>query len=285
MPRNVATPEQSARVTSELGRGKGFKNPGKEITVGNETVGNSIKGVRPLRKAERRMLERGEPDIYVYNVSGIFKWSPRICGRDTVTIPTCKPGETISQALIIPGAMVRDYDSGNRFRQTYVEEGIDIVQDILGCSKEMPGLPQNDLTKYGCFYVVGVPFDELEKEEQEKLLYEANELHDQKCREKVLEADQWADNDMTRRWITEPYRLAALHLAERGDKSMLERRWVSKRGKSAPVVECAFCGWEVKKSVAICPNCKNVLNPALFAELQSQMGKAPKSQKQPPASE
>jgi hypothetical protein len=265
-PKNIGTIEQGERAKTETAKILGE---------------NAFRGTRPLRKADKRLLERGEPEIYVYNVSTIFQWSPRIQGRGNVIIQKCKPGQKVSEPLVIPGVMIRDYDAGNRNRQAYTEEGIDIAEDILGCSKEMPGLPQNDLTGYGCFYLVGEKFEDLSPTEQEKILSEANAKHDRKCHEKVLEADGLAGSEVTRRWISDPYRLAALHLSQKnayrdGDKSMLTRTWVGgpRSGALTPVSECVWCGYEHKKGLAVCPNCKNILNQELFDKLSKASKKA-----------
>lgn len=259
MPRNVATPEQSARAQAEIGiKGKGFGDMGGE---------NRIAGVRPLRKSDKRLLDSGEPEIYIYNVSPIFEWGAKSGGKSIGSILKRKAGAKVSEPLVIPGVMIRDFDAGNRYRQTYTELGKDIAEDVLGCSKEMPGLPQNDLTLRGCFYIIGKKFEELPQREQETILVEANARHEEKCRQMVLEADSFADSEVQRRWISEPYRLCAIFLAEEyGDKSMYERRWVSSRGgaQKKAVEECRWCGFEHKPGIVLCPNCKNILDQAKY---------------------
>jgi hypothetical protein len=274
MPRNVATPQQSAQVQKEVGVGSGF-GEASGIRVGNEIGSNRVAGVRPLRKSDRRLLESGEPSIYIYNVSPIFQWNANSGGRSFGAILKRGPlPAKLSVPLVIPGAIVRDYDAGNRFRNTYTEMGIDIAEDILQCSKEMPGLPQNDLTGYGCFYLIGKSFEELPEPEREKIYSEARAKHEEKCRLRVLEGDQLADSEVTRRWITDVYRLCGIFLAEEcGDKTMYDRRWISKRGKSTPVAECPFCGYEHKSGLARCPNCKEILDQELYDSLKNRAAK------------
>lgn len=273
MPRPVvATPEQTARARAEVGS----VQPGSTGPMPQ----NRILGVRGLRKAERRMLEKGGPEIYIYNVSPIWSWKRPIAGRGDVMIPVRKKGDKISQPLVIPNVIVRDYDAGNRTRQMYTEEGQDVAEDILCCSTEMPGMPQNDLTGYGCFYLVGTKFEDLAKDEAEEIFGTADAKHEAKCREWVMNGDQLADNDITRRWITPVFRMCAVFLAERGDRSMYERRWVSVRGQEhrPKVEECRWCGTENKPGLVLCPNCKNVLDDARFAAMSK------KAAKQEPAS-
>lgn len=283
MPRNVATPEQAAVARAELGVDKGFGAP-KGMRVDNEIASNAVRGVRPLSKADRRVLNSGEPPVFIYNVSPVFQWGANAGGRSYGVIPKRKAGAKISVALEIPGALVRDYDAGNRMRQTYTEIGIDIAEDILSCSKEMPGLPQNDLTNYGCFYLIGERFEDLTEDAQENILREANAKHEEKCRLKVGEADQLADSEVTRRWISEPYRLCAIFLAEEcGDKTMYDRRWVTTRGRSSQKViqECKFCGFEMKRGLIKCPNCKEVLDQDAYDALKAE--KAPKRARSQPS--
>lgn len=282
MPRNVATPEQSARVQSEVGVGSGFGKAGGNLRVDGEIASNRVAGVRPLRKSDRRLLNAGDPAIYIYNVSPVWQWTRPMIRKGEVVIPRRgKLPAKVSLPLTIPGAVVGDYDAGNRFRQQFVEDGVSVAEDILCCSKEMPGMPQNDLTGYGCFYLVGQKFEELIESEQDAILVEARRKHEEKCREKALEADQLADNDITRRWVTscEMYKLCALFLAEEcGDKTMLERRWVSRRGRTTIVTECKWCGAENKPNLVVCPNCKNVLDEERFEELKNR---SPKGKSRP----
>jgi hypothetical protein len=282
MPRAVATPAQTAQAQKEVGvSGKGVFGGAAAIRVGNEIGTNRIAGVRPLKKADRRLLNSGEPSVYIYGVAPFMVGTAKSAGRTYGMLPKRDkdPASKVSKPLEIPGALVRDYDAGNRFRQTYTELGVDIAEDILNCSKEMPGLPRNDLTGWGFFYLIGKLFEDLKEDEQIKILDEAYQKLEEKCRLKVAEADQWADNEITRRWITESYRQAAIWLAEeRGDKEIYSRNWVRSRGRTviSKVEECKWCGVENKPGLPVCPNCKNILNQERYDELSAPKGKKSK---------
>lgn len=222
----------------------------------------NTRGVRGLSKSERRMLAQGGPDIYIYNVSPIWEWHRPVPGRGEVIVQKCKQGEKVSAPLVVPNIVTRDFDRGSGVRQMYAEEGLDLAQDILGCSEEMPGHPMNNLVGYGCFYIVGKKFEDLPVSEQQRILDEANDKHNQKCREKVLEADQLWSNPVSKGWLTDMYRLCAIHIGE-------EREWVAKRGRSSPVQECPFCGWEVKRGIAKCTNCREILDKELYEKLKA----------------
>lgn len=246
MPRNVATPEQAARAKSAT------------TEIVNE---NKFLGTRPLTKMDRRVLQNAPPDVFVYNVSPIWQWNRPVVGRGEVVIQKRKADAVVSDPLEVPGALIRDYDAGNRVRRAYVEEGLDLVEDILCCSSDYPGMPQNNLTHYGVFYLVGKRLEDLPEEKQQEILFEANSKHDAKCREKVLEADQLWSNPQTKSWITDMYRQCALHVNE-------EREWVAKRGKPSRLAECPFCGWEHKPGLAKCPNCHEILDKKLYEKLK-----------------
>ena len=262
MPRNVATPEQAAAAKSQTD------------AIQRE---NSFRNMRPLSKMERRVVSEAKREIYIYNVSPVWEWVDRpVPGRGRITIPRRKPGERAACAVPVPEALIRDYDAGNRNRQQYVLEGIEVVQDVLGCSEDIPGLPQNDLRNYGCFYIVGKRLEDLPEEEQETLLFEAEEKHKRKCFEFTQNADQMWANPISKGWISPPYRLAAMHIAEtypEEKEDIYRREWVSIRGRSKPakkVEECRFCGNENKPNLAVCPNCKNVLDQEQFDRISSR---------------
>lgn len=235
--------------------------PGLEKTLGE----GNFDHVRGLTKTDKRVLNMGLPDIFIYNVSPIWQWNRPVTGRGTVLIPKCKEGQRVSDPLVIPGAIIRDYDAGSGKRQAYTEEGKDIAEDILGCSKEILGMPQNDLTNFGCFFLEGTKLEDLPKEEQEELIRTAQNKHDVKCDEAIMFADQLWANPNTKSWITPMYRFCA---AYRDPKNTAQREWVAKSGRSSSVTECPFCGYEVRKGLPKCPNCREILDQALYDSLR-----------------
>ena len=226
---------------------------------------NAPRGTRGLTRTDRRLLAQGGETYYIYNVSPIWSWSRPIQNKGNVFIPKRGKDEKVSMAAEVPPFLVRDFDKGNGTRQQMLEEGIAITEDILGCSTEYPGLAANNLLNYGCFYTT-TPFEELPEEKQQALLDEANQKHHVMCQEKILEADQLHSANHTA-WITEMYRLCALFEKE-------DRPWVAKRGKQNPTEECRFCGWENKRGIAKCANCKEIVNQELYDELKKGNKKA-----------
>ena len=231
---------------------------------------NTIRGVRGLTRTDKKLMAEGGVTTYLYNVSPIFSWPRQIQGRSSLIIPKRAKDGLVSVAVEIPPYIVRDFDKGNSTRQQMLEDGTVIAEDMLGCSKEYPGLERNNLTNYGCFMTTK-PLQDLPENEQVELLDEANRKHDEMCHQMVLEADglHGAGHGA---WITEMFRLCALHVKE-------DRPWVSKRGKSAPTSECEFCGYENKRGIAKCSNCKEVIDEELYAALKAKSKKVKKADK------
>jgi hypothetical protein len=113
-----------------------------------------------LTKAQQRQVNESKP-VYIYNVSTIHRWD-RFQGQlGTLTIPKREPGEVVSKPLVIPGAVARFYDKGFGKMEAFIDEGMDVAEDICGCSTQYPAeSSSNNLTKYGVFLLVR-PFEEL----------------------------------------------------------------------------------------------------------------------------
>jgi hypothetical protein len=231
---------------------------------------NKISKVYGLSKSQTMQLRQGGDTIYIYNVSPIFSWTKPVQGRGRVTVPKRDPKAKYSEAVEIPPYVVCEYDKGNRNRAKYLEIGKDIAEDIVGHSPEYPIRPENDLTLYGLFFTIGTKLEDMGEEEREELLNKANLLHENKCREKVLEADSFHDADHTS-WITEVHRLCAMHVHE-------EREWVARRGKTMETSECPYCGFEGKKGTVICRNCKEVLDKEGYDKLKGKKKDEPKKE-------
>jgi len=77
----------------------------------------------------------------------------------------------------------------------------------------------------------------------------------------VKEADDSWQKFRQHRAITDLQRWAAKTLG-------MKKEW-SEVGTAAPleIESCKFCGQQTLKGIAVCPNCKNVLDPVLFKQL------------------
>ena len=254
---------------------------------GNQTIGrgaekgiNQILGnnrnprMRRLSPVLQKLVRAGGLLVYVYNVSEVFDHKRPVQGRGQAYIPRRKAGEAVSEALVIPAFLVRDFDRGNRTREQFVEEGEDIAMDILGCNPNYPILDVNNLTLKGCFYTIGKQIEELTEKKRSELIDTANLKHEDHFRRKVLEADQYHSSNHGH-WITEMYRLCALHLQERFPREDWTRDWVAKRGRSTvDTDDCAFCGYTNRSGVVKCQNCKEILNQEAYDKLVASRKKA-----------
>ena len=165
-------------------------------------------------------------------------------------------------------------DKGDRRRQPYVEYGEDIAESLLGCSKDYPTdlhRPTNNLVNWGCFITYGTPLEGLSAEDRDKVMHEAEVVHDVRCREIVLQADQLFNAHPD--WICETHRLAALEVLT--DQEIANRPWVTKRSakNTAPKKECPFCGFENKETAVKCagPTCGEILDYEKYTELKKKL--------------
>ena len=269
MPPKVATPQQAAAAQAAAATMTDVRNP-------NATgSGNRFQRTRPLTKFERDALRVPVPCVYVYNISPIFKWAKDYPGLGPMTLMPRKEDERVSEPIVLHDRLVRGFDGGNGIRRLMVENPLDIVQDFLCCSPDFPGRPENNFTRYGCFYTEGIPLSEMPKEEQEKILDAAELEHRNRLHEKVGEADA-LQNTQFRVCITEVHRKAALYLHRTGDIQELPD-WVQRRSKLNTTEECRFCGFENRRGIVKCRNCHEVLDQEAYDALKKGSGKKKKA--------
>ena len=260
---NMANPEQAARARQEMGD-----------LPANRTVPqqgkNRMTNIRRLSKFEREALDTPVDEIFVYNISPIFKWQKDFPGLGTMTLFPRKASQEYSDPVVFSRRVIRTYDGGNRIQRLMVETPLEIVQDFLCCSPDFPGRPENNLQEYGCFYTVGKPLEDFPEAERQKILDDAELKHVNRLHQKVAEADALANSPNMQACIVEVHKKAALYLHE-------ERKWVAQRGALNPTDECVFCGFPNKRNIAKCSNCKEIINPALYKEIQEKIKSEAKS--------
>jgi hypothetical protein len=255
MPRNVASPEQAASAREQ---------------VRNIPSQNKFSRTRPMTRSERELMRVPVDAVYIYNLSPIWKWQKDFPGLGSISI-FATPWRTASQfssvpkvysdAIALERRMVRTYDGGNRILKQMTENPIEIAEDVLCCSTEFPGRPENNLTLYGCFYTIGKPIEEFSPKERQEILDDAEFKHINKCHEFVAQGDALADGIFK---PVEVHKRCALFLGE-------ERDWVARRGKLTATDECPFCGYDNKRGVSKCRNCHEVIDPVKYAEQQAAL--------------
>jgi hypothetical protein len=268
MPPKVATPAQAeAAKTAAAGM--------QDLRTGAPGSGNRFQRTRPLTKFERDALRQPVGVIYVYNVSPIFKWHKDFPGLGPMNLQPRREDQRVSDPIEIIDRLVRGFDGGNGIRRLMVENPRDIVEDFLCCSPEFPGRQENNLTRYGCFFLEDTPLDELPQDEQEKILDAAELEHRNRLHEKVGDADA-LQNTQFRVCIGEIHRKAALYLHKVGDIAELPD-WVQRRSKLNTTDECRFCGYDNKRGIPKCRNCHEVLDQEAYDRLKGEGGKKKKS--------
>ena len=261
----VASPQQAAAAQAAAATMTDIRNPS------NPGSGNRFQRTRPLTKFERDALRVAVPTVYIYNISPIFKWAKDYPGLGPMTLMPRKEDERVSEPIALIDRLVRGFDGGNGIRRLMVENPIDIVQDFLCCSPDFPGRPQNNLTRFGCFYTEGIPLSEMSEEEQNRILDAAELEHRNRLHEKVGDGDA-LQNTQFRACVGEVHRKAALYLQKVGDIQELPD-WVQRRAKLNTTEECPFCGYEGKRGTPVCRNCREVLDEAKYKEMKAKRGK------------
>lgn len=228
-----------------------------------------------LTPFEQKQVEAGlKKPIYIYNVSSVHQWA-RFQGQlGTLTIKKRIPPAVVSEPLVIPGVVARRYDHGLGRFDVMLEEGQDIAEDVCGCSSSFPSENQaNNLLLYGVFIVGNEhgnrPFEELGKRTQEELLDGAYKRLRAKLSSMVLQADQWWEG------IPEPRYKALIGTVHRDALRALNemtgatdsRPW-STINYSKTTEQCPFCGTQNVPGVALCLNCKEVINRELYEKLK-----------------
>jgi hypothetical protein len=233
-----------------------------------------------LTKFERRAIEEGEENpIYIYNVSTIDEWA-RFQGQlGTLTIPKCEPGKQVSKPLIIPGCIPRRYDAGFGRYKWFLDTGMDVAQDICGCSKEYPAeTANNNLTNFGVFITTKL-WEELSEKQQKQLLYGtpdepgAVSKYEEKLRQRVLEADNFHIQNHSN-WVVKIHHqaLAALNdILEQRGMEREKRPWATvDYGTKKKTVDCPYCGSPNKPDVPKCANCHEIIDQALYKKLKGE---------------
>jgi hypothetical protein len=130
----------------------------------------------------------------------------------------------------------------------------DIVESYLTAQYEyFPGDTDNPPTHPALFWVVGeFKASEIKTRFPEECKKAINAQHNWYRKLVKIADDTWAKNKQNR-LITDTQRHAAKVLG-------FKREWIE---YSAPVIElndCPYCGAKVNKVVALCHNCKNIIN-------------------------
>jgi hypothetical protein len=254
----------------------------------------------PLLKSQIESLKGGEP-CWIYNISPHFIWHRHYKGLGKITIPKAPiegsviaaVGEKdakgnqlyrrataadiasgkyrLSAPVVISASYVNSFDKGDLRRVPYIEYGYQIAESIIGNSKEFPiglGDPTANLANWGVFYTKGVPFEKLSAAEQDRLLSEAEAVHQVRCWEKIQKADEMFHT--TPRGILKIHRDCAKYLGE-------EKPWCTARPikkVSGATIPCPLCTSDILETSVVCKNCHGVVDADRYAEQQERLEQA-----------
>lgn len=228
---------------------------------------------RPLTKFEQREMARGG-QIYIYNVSSTYYFEKAHPQLGNVRIPARKEDQQVSDPYIVPGTVMRRYDKGFGRKEPFLEDGMEVAQDVCGCHPEYPSeSPTNNLTNFGVF-ITRKPFEELSNKEQTALLRDAVDKLLKRLAVTILEADNWWQGipaPMYKNFIAQVHHKA---LAEHNEitNAKEERPWSTVK-RTAASVDCQFCGSPVKPGKPKCPTCGEIVDQKLYEEMTKKKEK------------
>lgn len=284
-----------AKAQIESGAGGGFPDAktgsygdGERMAkVRKYTDSRNSQRVQPMIRSQLESL-KGGVECFIYNVSPIFQWERGYKGlgtfliqrrpevgqvlildgkEHTVTEADIKGRFRVSQPLYIAHAYRQSYDKGDNRRIPYVEYGEEIAESLVGNSKIYPPdllHPTNNLENWGVFITYGEQFHDLPKAEQDEIFLRASMAHHKRCLEKVGIADRNINRFPSA--VLEIHRKCALFTGEK-------RNWVTERpeiGESTNKIDCPFCASAIKKTVVICPQCKEIIDQERYDAMKAK---------------
>ena len=207
--------------------------------------------------------------LFIFNVG---PWPHTVFSNyGRMYIPACLEGHDFSEPLKIPGVPSMPYPDSEASMKLHLEEGGAeyLAQQILGVGPHMH--PGNSLVRYGVAVAKQWPPSKEEIQRAKEQLYKGE------LRSLVSEADQAAAEGpkATENTIRDRHQTAARLLK----LSVADHPWMGRVQVSAERTECKFCGEPMKKGLARCPNCKEVVDQALYDRLKAAPDTAGTSKK------
>ncbi len=199
-------------------------------------------GTKSVMQIDEGIVESA-PKVYIYNV-GPQQFVVSKGGLGEFLIHGCKPGERVSEPLIIKGRHPEHRDSGLGIVTVAYINGMDLAKDIVGTDSADKAIQfqTSNLEWHGVFITNNkVPTD--------KEIAAAKE----KRRQRNLLLIQLADNaHMQGRHqdILAPHREAALEEKQK-------KAWAQ---TPTSLDNCPACGTSILPGIAVCPSCSAVLD-------------------------
>jgi len=226
----------------------------RQRTLNSRTIPPELPTVKELSE---------KTQVYIFNV-GPWAHTQFMGSLGRFIIPACEEGKAYSKALIIPGIVSELYPETERSMKREMSDGYEVALQIIGVGAHMA--PSNALTRYGVAVSrqwpptkeeIATAFEALRKGELEALIREANTA--------MATGPQALEQVMGN---SDRHYIAARLLK----KTTAECPWLARTAVSnSQNIDCKFCGEPMKPNLAKCPNCKEIVNQALYEKLTAKV--------------
>lgn len=192
---------------------------------------------------------------YICNIMSI-DWPPVYFDYGQFAIKGCPEG--VPYAVTQITARISPMDHGDKNKTTVEVGALHIAHDLVRMMNENSGMGAPDAPAFVGLFVCEQPTPTEEELQQAHAKLEAFARH------YVQVADDDFENYHRPQFIP--------HLARRFARYLkLDKPWMV--AKSA-MIECPYCTENISAHAAICPNCKQVVNPERMQELQAKKAAA-----------
>jgi hypothetical protein len=215
-------------------------------------IPRTIKGLSPLTHKQLRDAEIDK--CYIFNTSP-REHRTTICGR-VWTIPACLEGQTISEALEVPGASY--YTDVKKVHGIEVEyhwvtvDGADLARDIVGTAPFRH--ESENMVRWGMF-ISDTPYP------SEEVINAARDMWYARCSDKVREADDAFSVNGGMISLTNGRSVSNIGDDAREAAKVLgiedQKPWARKNSK---LKSCDECGTGNLQTAAFCKQCDNMLD-------------------------
>lgn len=223
-----------------------------------------------VREVYGRLTKRGQQQIPEMvqetadkNKIYLFSVSPWINKRRLGTmglkiILPCEEGKEYGEPLIIPGLVFQPYPESEVSDKIVTEEGLKVANEILGLGAH--NSPTNSMIPRGVAMCKQWPPTKAEIAGARKA------FHEGELASLVREADTAAS--MGPKAAEDTIRGRHHEAAKILKLSAADHPWMGRSMAAVEREECKFCGEPMRKGLARCPNCKEVVDQALYDRLK-----------------
>lgn len=242
------------RTEVEPGIGAFSVPRGTEAAVVERQRQLNSRSVEPLSDLVKRAADANP--VYVFSV-GPWPQKAELGSTGNFFVKACPAGDPYSEPLMIPGLVEEFYPDSEVTMKRHLWEGKYLAEQILGIGPH--SAPGNSLVRYGVAMSMCWP------PKQETVDAARKALFDGEIRSLIVEADQaQAEGPKAlEQTVRERHHMAA-KLAK---LSAADHPWMQRLSSAAERDSCRFCGEPMKKGLPKCPNCKEIVDQALYDQM------------------